>query len=152
MKKKSNLDEAQELEMLKIEHNCYQIAFWGLLAAILIQTAVIPGNLLALAGEWSVFMIMCVCNIAGCLKNGIWDRKFKPNGKTNFLLSLFSSLLYGLYWTAASYYRYGKLLGSMATGLFTALSGFALIYAALNICTRLYKKRVKKLDSEIEET
>lgn len=151
MKKKSNLDEAQELKMLKIEHNCYQIAFWGLLAAILIQTALIPGNLLALAGEWCVFMTMCICNIVGCLKNGIWDRKLKPNAKTNLVLSLISSLLFGLYWFATSYFRYGKLLGSLATGLFTAMSGFALIYAALSICTRLYKKRVKKLDSEIEE-
>lgn len=151
MKKKTNLDEAQEQKMLQIEHTGYQIAYWGLLAAILIQTALMPGNLLALIGEWIVFMTMCIYVIVACLKNGLWDRKFKPNAKTNFWLSLIASLLFGLYWLATSYYRYGKLLGSLATGLITALSGFALIFGALTLCTNLYKKRVKKMEEGMGE-
>ena len=35
-RKKSNLDEMQEQELLKVEHNGCWIAFWGLLAAIII--------------------------------------------------------------------------------------------------------------------
>ena len=37
-RKKSNLDEMQEQELLKVEHNGCWIAFWGLLAAIIIQS------------------------------------------------------------------------------------------------------------------
>ena len=36
-KMKSNLDERQELKLLKIEHNGCWIAFWGLLIVMLIQ-------------------------------------------------------------------------------------------------------------------
>ena len=36
-KTKSNLDELQELKLLKIEHNGCWLAFWGLLAVILTQ-------------------------------------------------------------------------------------------------------------------
>ena len=39
-RKKSNLDEMQEQELLKVEHNGCWIAFWGLLAAIYITLAV----------------------------------------------------------------------------------------------------------------
>ena len=38
-KTKSNLDELQELKLLKIEHNGCWLAFWGLLAVILTQNA-----------------------------------------------------------------------------------------------------------------
>ena len=34
---KNNLDERQELKLLKIEHNGCWFAFWGLLIAIAIQ-------------------------------------------------------------------------------------------------------------------
>ena len=35
--KKSNLDEMQELELLKIEHNGCWLAFWLLLASLIVQ-------------------------------------------------------------------------------------------------------------------
>ena len=41
-KMKSNLDERQELKLLKIEHNGCWIAFWGLLIVMAIQ--MIVGN------------------------------------------------------------------------------------------------------------
>ena len=37
--KKSNLDEMQEQKLLKIEHNGFWFAFFGLFAAIMIQLA-----------------------------------------------------------------------------------------------------------------
>ena len=37
MSKKNNLDEMQEQELLKIEHNGYWLAFWGLLTAIVAE-------------------------------------------------------------------------------------------------------------------
>ena len=38
MKRKSNLDEMQEQELLKIEHNGCWLAFWGLLIVMIIQS------------------------------------------------------------------------------------------------------------------
>lgn len=35
--KKNNLDEMQEQELLKIEHNGCWLAFWGLLAVMAVQ-------------------------------------------------------------------------------------------------------------------
>lgn len=43
-RKKSNLDEMQEQELLKVEYNGCWIAFWGLLAAIIIQSILLEAK------------------------------------------------------------------------------------------------------------
>ena len=93
--KKNNLDERQEQTLLKIEHNGCWFAFWGLLAAILIQTVFINADYKSVAGEWIVFMILCIYIAVACLKNGIWDRSLKPNTSTNFIVSLIAGILFG---------------------------------------------------------
>lgn len=50
-KTKSNLDELQELKLLKIEHNGCWLAFWGLLAVILTQIAIGNDSKQDLSGE-----------------------------------------------------------------------------------------------------
>ena len=71
--KKNALDEYQEQTMLKIEHNGCWFAFWGLLAAMMIQMVVFQ-DAKAAAGEWVVFMCLALYMAAACIKNGIWDR------------------------------------------------------------------------------
>lgn len=50
-KNKSNLDERQELKLLKIEHNGCWFAFWGLLAVMLVQLLLGNNDAKNLAGE-----------------------------------------------------------------------------------------------------
>ena len=59
-KMKSNLDERQELKLLKIEHNGCWIAFWGLLIVMAIQMIVGNDSIKNLAGEWVVFMSLAL--------------------------------------------------------------------------------------------
>ena len=43
--KKNNLDEMQEQELLKIEHNGCCLAFWGLLVVMAVQMVMrVPGR------------------------------------------------------------------------------------------------------------
>ena len=86
-KNKSNLDERQELKLLKIEHNGCWFAFWGLLAVMLVQLLLGNNDAKNLAGEWIVFMSLCVYLLTACIKNGIWDRRLKPTLKTNTIAS-----------------------------------------------------------------
>lgn len=149
--KKNNLDEAQEQKMLKIEHNAYGIAFWGLLIVIMIESALEPGNLKLLAGEWIVFITMCLYVTCSCIKNGLWDRHLKPNRKTNVAAGLIASVILAGYWFGVSYRNYHSFYGSLATAAVIFLSSFTMIYLALSFTTKLYKKRVKKLEAEMEE-
>ena len=94
----SNLDELQELKLLKIEHNGCWLAFWGLLAVILTQIAIGNDSKQDLSGEWIVFMCLALYLTVGCIRNGIWDRKLKPNFKNNIMASSIAAVVMGILW------------------------------------------------------
>ena len=94
-KMKSNLDERQELKLLKIEHNGCWIAFWGLLIVMALQMIVGNDSIKNLAGEWAVFMSLAFYLLVACIRNGIWDRRLKPNFKTNVIVSSIAAVLTG---------------------------------------------------------
>lgn len=151
MKKvKNNLDERQELKLLKIEHNGCWMAFWGLLAAMLLQMALGNNSLENLAGEWIVFMCLAIYLMAGCMKNGIWDRKLKPTLKTNTLISGIAAIVMGIIWFAISYRNYHNFMGSIMTGIFMFLSVGILCLVVLMIISRIYKRRIEKLEGSDE--
>ena len=145
--KKSNLDEMQEQAMLKIEHNGCWFAFWGLLAAMGIQMLLkVPGK--AMLGEWIVFMALCVYLVAACLRHGIWDRHLKASPKTNLAVSAVAGVAMGIFF--AVLFR-GNAWEPFYYLLICAIPGFAvfiLCFAALTVCSALYKKRREKLDRE----
>ena len=93
-RKKSNLDEMQEQELLKVEHNGCWIAFWGLLAAIIIQSILFGSqDCKTLAGEGIVFIVLSIYIAVACVRRGIWDRRFQMNAKTNLILSAAAALV-----------------------------------------------------------
>ena len=86
---KNNLDEMQEQKLLQLESRGFWLLWWGLLAAMAVQLLVYGVEAYRLLlGEWAVFMLSSVYVTAACIKQGLWDRKLKPNFKTNLLMSL----------------------------------------------------------------
>ncbi len=150
-KNKSNLDEMQEKQLLKIEHNACWIAFWGLLAAIYIQTAVGNGGIERLGGEIVIMLILSVYICVSCIKNGIWDRKLKPNFKTNLVASLITGLGLGIFWALVSYHRYHAPAGSLAAGVFMFLFTAGSVLLLLSLTAAAYNHRKKKLEDEPDD-
>ena len=143
--KKNNLDERQEQTLLKIEHNGCWFAFWGLLAAILIQTVFINADYKSVAGEWIVFMILCIYIAVACLKNGIWDRSLKPNTSTNFIVSLIAGILFGAFTAFKVYHDFpDKIMGCISAGVFSGVMVFALCFICLLLAAGALKKRQEK--------
>lgn len=97
-KMKNNLDERQELELLRIEHNGCWLAFWGLLIVMLIQLLTGIDGARNLAGEWAVFMCLALYLTIACIKNGIWDRKLRPTFQTNLIASTIAAVITGVIW------------------------------------------------------
>lgn len=147
-KVKSNLDECQELKLLKIEHNGCWIAFWGLLIVLSIQMIVGNDSIKNLAGEWAVFMSLALYLLIACMRNGIWDRKLKPNLKTNIIVSGIAAVLAGIIWFSVSYRNYHKLIGSIATGIIMFVQVEILCLLTLMISSKIYKRRVQKLEED----
>ena len=148
---KNKLDERQEQIMLKIEHNVCWIAYAGLLTAMIVQF-MISDDFKVMAGEWLVFMTMCIYLVAACIRNGIWDRRFAADHKTNLLLSLLVAAVFGTLFTLNIRFHYQNTLPiSLIAGVFSVAFVFVLLYVALTLSARLYRKRVETLEKEPEE-
>ena len=144
--KKSNLDEMQEQEMLKIEHYGCWMAYWGLLAAMVIQMVMrVPGA--QMLGEWIIFVIMSLYICIACMRKGIWDRRLKANWKTNLVISLLAAVAVAVLVILSNPYLSEPLDYVLTAGL-TGGFTFVLCFAALSIGMKLYKKRREKLEQE----
>ena len=144
--KKSNLDEMQEQEMLKIEHYGCWMAYWGLLVAMVIQMVMrVPGA--QMLGEWIIFVIMSLYICIACMRKGIWDRRLKANWKTNLVISLLAAVAVAVLVVLSNPYLSEPLDYVLTAGL-TGGFTFVLCFAALSIGMKLYKKRREKLDQE----
>ena len=145
----NNLDERQEQALLRIEHNGCWLAFWGLLIALLVQHMAFGADLDRTIGELVVFMVLCVYIGLSCTREGIWDRRLRPDAKTNAIISCIAGLVVGLVMFVYVYKNHpDKIGGSMAAGVFVALMTGAICFAVLSISAKAYFKRVNELEAE----
>ena len=153
MKKLENhLDEHQEQELLRIEHNGCWLAFWGLLIAIMAQQLIFGLSFARVAGEWIVFMGLAVYIAIASSRRGIWDRALKMDLKTNLIVSGVAALVFGAWMVAMSLRRIpDKPVGAVAAGVFSAVLVFAVCFAALSFAAHATKKRLEALEAEPEE-
>lgn len=150
MKKwKNNLDEMQEQKLMKLEHNTCWLAYWLLIAAILVQY-IFTGSMDAVLGEIVVLLIMCLYLAIGCLRLGIWDRHMKANWKTSLIGSLIAGSVVGLVCLAHSLLAYGytNFVATAFTFLFPFMFTTILTYGVLSLSVAIYRRRKEKLEQE----
>ena len=145
--KKNNLDEMQEQKLLKLESRGFWLIWWGLLAAMAVQLLVYGVEAFRLLlGEWVVFMLSSVYVTVACIKQGLWDRKLKPNFKTNLLMSLLAGVVSGGFMGVYSYRSFGAAEAAFWTVALVGGCTFLLCLLALSLSAAAYKKRRQKLD------
>ena len=150
--KKNNLDERQEQIMLQIEHAGCWIAYWGLLISILVQEIAYRGDFHYVVGEWIVFMILCVYVLAGCIRNGLWDRHIKPTMKNNVIASLIGAGVIFLFTFLMIIRNFpDKPVGAVAAGLISAAVVFVLCLIALSAAKKATEKKQEELEKEDPE-
>lgn len=147
----SNLDEMQEQKLLKIEHTGCWIAFWGLAGVLVVECFFFrggfPQNIL---GEAAVFLLLAIYILVSCVKNGIWDRKLRPNPQTNLKVSLIASGITAVILMVANYLRYQNLVGALLSGVFVFVFTFALTFAAVSLASKICQKKNAKLEEQAE--
>ena len=146
----NNLDEMQEQKLLKIEHNSAWLAFWGLLAAIVIQVC-LGANFYQIAAEWSIFVILAIYIGVGCLRAGIWDRKLKPSLKASIISSLIAAVVTGLIFGLSNYLRYKDIFVSLFTTGLIAVSVLVLCFAVLETSRHIYKNKTIALENKCND-
>ena len=144
---KNNLDEMQEQKLLKLESRGFWLIWWALLAAMAVQLLVYGVEAQRhLLGEWAVFMVASVYMAAACIKQGLWDRKLRPNLRTNLLLSLLAGLVAGSFMGIYSYRSFGAAEAAWWTVAMVGGCTFALCLLALSLSASAYRKRRQQLD------
>ena len=150
--RKNNLDERQEQILLKIEHNGFWLAFWLLLAVMIIQEIAFGGDIRVFGGECLILLVISVYVLVSCLRNGIWDRKMEPKTSTHLIISLLLGLGLGIVNFLVIYHNFSdKIAGCIAGGAITAVFSFALCFLLLTLSAHIFKKRSAKLDEEPED-
>ena len=148
--KKSNLDEMQEQQLLKIEHNGYWFCFTGLLVAIAVQT-ILSDDWKTVAGEWVVFMLANLYVMIGGMRAGIWDRRLRADARTNLVISLVAGLVMATIWFFVIERRSGSTKISLGGAAFTFVIVAVICFIALQISASAMKKRQAKLNAEPED-
>lgn len=146
---KSNLDERQEQRLLRIERNGCWLAFWGLLVAMGVQMVMSKGEDVGrVAGEWIVFMVLACYMVWACMKEGIWDRRMKPDWKTNLIASLLAGVAMAVFFYLITDWEVEQKVWTAIVSFFMT---FVSCYILLMISALVYKKRVEKLELEGDE-
>ncbi len=149
---KNNLDERQEQALLRIEHNGCWLAFWGLAAALVVQRIFFDFDFRSLAGECVVFMALALYIAVGCLSQGIWDRRLKPNTSSNVIVSLTAALITGILGFVRTLKNFpDKIAGSLASGIVYAVITFTVCFAVLQFSAGVFRKKQAKLEEEPQE-
>ena len=148
-KMKNNLDEMQEQELLKIEHNGCWLAFWLLLAAMAVQCILFGSiDFKTLAGEWIVFMILSLYLAIACVRKGIWDRRLKMNTKTNLIFSAAAGVFMGIFNAFMIFKNYRKPVGTALAASITAVITFVICFAVLSFMMKETIKKKAALEAE----
>lgn len=146
--KHDNLDEMQKQTLLKIESRGFWV-LWVLLLAALIIESLLGFAPREMAAEWFIFMGGCVYAVVCDLRAGIWDRRFKPNTKTNAAVSVVGGAAVFV-WGFIKSAEYG--LGHAALiGIIMGACTWALTFVLLQIGMKYYRKRHTELENPKED-
>lgn len=149
---KNNLDERQEQTLLRIEHNGCWLAFWGLVAAIVVQSIILDFDYKNMAGEFIVLVMLALHIVVSCIRQGIWDRRLKPDISSNILVSLTAALITGILRFFYMVKRFPNvILADFAVGIIYAAKAFVICFVVLQLTANLFRKRQAKLEEEISE-
>lgn len=149
---KNNLDERQEQKLLGIEHHGCWFAFWALLISMFVQQMVFGiGEWKYIAGESVVFLCLALYICISCIKEGIWDRTLKPNGKTNFFVCLIASIAFALINAVVNYCNFHSLEGAIWTFVVMAIFLFIFTMVVMSLVMLLFKKRVRSMEEDFNE-
>ena len=146
--KRDNLDEMQKQTLLKIE-SCGFWALWVLLLAALIIESLLGFTPREMAAEFFIFMLGSAYSVISDLRAGIWDRRFKPNTKTNAALSVVGGVAV-LVWGLIKFAAFGMGV-AVLLAVFLGVCTWVLCFATLQLTMKAYKKRHAELENPEED-
>lgn len=153
---KKEIDERQQADLNRVTSYGYWIAFYLLIAAILVEGIILNRPFREWAVEWGVFMIIAVYEVIACIRIGVWtETRQKPEKKDYVRYSLIGSTLFSIVFTLGYYFRLKPEnrtfagIASMFVYWFVLLTVLFLI--AYFIGGGIYNRRKKKIEEELDK-
>ena len=146
--KHDNLDEMQKQTLLKIESRGFWV-LWVLLLAALIIESLLGFAPREMAAEWFIFMLGCAYAVISDLRAGIWDRRFKPNTKTNAAVSVVGGAAVFV-WMLIKFAEFGAGIAVLLAAIMGVCT-WVLCFALLQLSMKAYKKRHTELENPKED-
>lgn len=147
-KKKNNLDEFQEQKLLHIEKDSFWILYALLIGVIVVQMAM-GGEPVDVAGELFSFLVISLVVVVRCIRNGLWDRRMKPDRRTNLLMSVIAGMATFLL-TCLIIIRVhgGTVKTAVIYSMITAVCTLIVTYLVMSVLGKVYKKRLQQLEGK----
>ena len=139
--KRNNLDEMQKQTLLKIESRGFWM-LWVLLLAALIIESLLGFAPREMAAEWFIFMLGSAYSVISDLRAGIWDRRFKPNTKTNVVVSVAGGAAVFV-WGLIKFAEFGMGVAALQAVIMGVCTG-VLSFALLQLSMKAYKKTPRR--------
>ena len=117
-----------------------------------LQNAILTGITVykrEMAAEFFIFMLGCAYSVLSDLRAGIWDRRLKPNTKTNVVVSVAGGAVVFV-WGLIKFAALGAgiaVLQAVIMGVCT----WVLCFALLQLSMKAYKKRHAELENPKED-
>lgn len=146
--KHDNLDEMQKQTLLKIKSRGFWM-LWVLLLAALIIESLLGFAPREMAAEWFIFMLGCAYSVLSDLRAGIWDRRLKPNTKTNAVVSVVGGVAV-LVWGLIKFAEFGMGVAALQA-VIMGVCTWVLCFALLQLSMKAYKKRHAELENPKED-
>lgn len=157
---KKEIDERQQADLNRVTSYGYWMAFYLLIAAVLVEGVILSRPFREWAVEWAVFMILAIYEVIACIRIGVWtETKQKPGKKDYVRYSLIGSVLFSAVFTLGYYFRLKpenrtfEAIASMYAYWFILLTVLFLIayFIGGGIYNRRRRKMEEELDKELEE-
>ena len=100
-------------------------------------------------------MCACVYLMVACMRAGIWDRRLKPDPKTNAIISVLAGVATAVINSITFWVNLAGSEDRVIVMIIVAAISFVMVtlacFVALSLAARSYKKRLAKLEKEVEE-
>ena len=146
---RKQIDERQDLELMRIERSGFYVILFALAASILIQAFFFDISLQHIAGE-SIAILLGACIVMfGYIRRGLWDHFSKPGIKSYLLYSIPVAIIYGLMpLRTHQELPIPELLQLLS---FRTLSSFTIMFLLLSLTGKIIKMRAKKLQEDYSD-
>lgn len=147
------VDERQEMDLLRVEHNSFWLMYILLLIEMVIQGIILDGGD-KIFGEWIVFMIVSAFALAGWVRKGVWSYQHRkvPGIKSHLLGSLAAGVVGGILgFCGGLKWNSGNIPALMINVVCMAVYTFSATFVLSLIGGAIARKREKKLEMEAIE-